>query len=347
MIVIHPNERLQSQKMKHIFALISQHKQLTKQELMDKSGLTSTTLTRVLEDLSTLGMIRADEFAASTGGRPPIIYRINRHYGYLFGLDISRATSKIVLCDGDLNIIDTQAWMMDEQMTPARLLPAIARAIVRMIEKHNIDRQSIIGLGIGAVGPLEREKGLIMNPQHFAAEGWEKVEICRVMQQYTGLHCILDNGANTAILAEYWLNNHEAIEHLLYVHAGVGIRSAIIVGGEIVYGAVDMEGAAGQMIIHCDDPHSSYRSWESFVSSPNYFGVGLANMLNILHPQKVILGGPVITHDPDYYEEAIRVALHNTYHAPTYQVIFEKSQLGEDAVALGAAVLLMKQMTAT
>lgn len=347
---MHPSDRLQGQKLRDVFSLISQYKQMTKQELMDKSGLTSSTLTRILEELLGIGIISADEYGESTGGRRPIIYRVNAQYGYVFGLDISRAASKLLLCDLQMNIIEARSWPMDKQTTPEYLLPEIADEINQIMTQHHIDHRMVIGVGIGAVGPLERGEGIILNPQHFAAKGWEKVEICRILQERTGLYCQLDNGANTAILGEYWLDNDDRIQHLLYVHAGIGIRSAIIVGGEIVYGAVDMEGAAGQMVIQCGMPDVSeqlvsFRNWESYVTSPMYFGIGLANMLNILHPQKVILGGPLVSSQSQYYDQATYTALQYTYHAPAYEVIFEKSKLGEDAVAFGAAVLMVRQMT--
>lgn len=70
------------------------------------------------------------------------------------------------------------------------------------------------------------------------------------------------------------------------------------------------------------------------------------NLLNILHPQKVILGGPLITGNDLFFEYAKQVAIQKTYHYPTYQVIFEQSKLADDAVALGAAATIIQQLTA-
>lgn len=127
--------------------------------------------------------------------------------------------------------------------------------------------------------------------------------------------------------------------------------------GKVVYGAVDMEGSIGQMIIQTDGPRlgkrgnygaletfasihaleqqaqsrlkqgreSSLRRLESdpeaigfthlaqalqeqdpltveiFTQSATYFGIGLSNLLNILHPEKVILGGSLVSSHPSFF----------------------------------------------
>lgn len=347
------NERIKGDKAKLIFHFIFKHRTMTKQQLMSKSGLPGTTLSRVLDELLAQHIIIAEQFAESTGGRKPLLYRVNSRYGYVFGLDISRAYSRLVLCDLSLKMLDSYRWEMDELMTPTRLVAEVVKQANGMLLRHRIAKEQVIGCGIGAVGPLDREQGMIINPLHFKAEGWVNVPICEQIAQQLQMSAIVDNGANTAILGEYWLE--EELEHLLYVHAGVGIRSSMIVGGNLVYGAVDMEGAAGQMIIQCDvntvhadtdaDQHAG--SWEALSKqSPDYFGVGLANLLNILHPQKVILGGPLMLSDETYYDRAIDSAIRHSYYSHAYDIKFEKSKLGDDGVALGAAVMLINKMVA-
>lgn len=398
-----PSERLVGRKSKEVYESIRRRGILSKLELKEKSGLTTSTLTRILEELTTQELILEVGYGESTGGRRPILYRTNSEYAYIFGLDISRISSKLLLCDMHLNIIDSISWKMDKTMTPTLLMDETVKEIKRMMAAHDIYSDDVLGMGIGAVGPLNRARGIIHNPQNFLAPEWKDVEICKIAEERLGFHITLDNGANAAILGEYWMEKDDQVEHLLYLHVGMGIRSSMIVGGELVYGAVDMEGAVGQMIIQCDGsiprtPTGNYGSWESYVStyaleqltktqlklgrdswlnqhvediealtypmieqallaedpmikelfmqSSSYFGVGIANMLNILHPQKVIMGGMLISNNELFYENATKVALNKTYHAPAYQVVFEKSRLGDDAVAVGAAVTIIKEMIA-
>jgi predicted NBD/HSP70 family sugar kinase len=395
-----PREQIANRKAKEVLALIRRHRTLSKADLKNRIDIPVSTLTRILDELVRDMWLIETGLGESTGGRRPILYTLNPSGAYAFGLDISRTYSLLILCDSHLNRVASRMWRMDVEMNPDRLVTIVGEAIHEMLIQTGRTPQDVLGIGVGSVGPVDRGNGMILDPLYFPAAGWHHVPICKMLKESTGCEVTLDNGANTAILGEYDTKDASELQHLLYLHAGVGIRSAMITGGQPVYGAVDMEGAIGQMIIQTDGPatmsaNGNYGSWESLASlraieqraisklklgrssmlieqlpsieqlkysdliqavqngdalakeilleSACYFGIGLANLLNILHPQKVILGGPLFTNNTIFYEETIRVANNKTSHIPRYQALFEKSRLGDEAVATGAAALLFRQ----
>ena len=111
---------------------------ISKQELQEATGYTISTLTRLLEELVELRFIEETGFGESTGGRRPTLYRIRADYGYVLGLDISRATSRIVLCDMNLNKLDSIIWPITSRSTPEHLIDAAAAAAKAMLAKHHI-----------------------------------------------------------------------------------------------------------------------------------------------------------------------------------------------------------------
>lgn len=401
--VISIKDRIANPKAKTLYALIRKHGTVSKQLLQEQTGMKGSTLTRLLEELSAEGWIEEVGLGESTGGRRPILYRLRGDRGYVFGLDISRIHSRLVLCDLHFGKIDSRVWRMTATTTPEVLIEHMTEAMRHMLEIHGIPEEKLIGVGVGAVGPLDRQKGVITNPLYFPSPGWTNVPICRMISERLRTPCLLDNGANAALLGEYWTDDpSERSEHVLYIHGGIGLRSAMLSDGKIVYGAVDMEGAVGQMIIQSDgvphrEPDGNYGSLESYASiyaleqlavsrlkqgretmlrglaerpeqvkfehlietihagdpltvemftqSAAYFGIGLANMLNLLHPEKVILGGPMFNTQNVYFETATKVAIRNAYYYPAYQVAFSRGKLGEEALAVGAAVMAAVQLT--
>lgn len=394
-------ERINGRKHKEIYDWIRRQDTISKIDLLEHSQMTGSTLTRTLEELTDQGWLLEAGFGESTGGRRPILYQTNPTAGYVFGLDISRMSSKLILCDLHMNKLDSSSWTMDETMTPEHLLEQIAKAASAMLREHGIEPASVLGMGIGAVGPLDRFSGVILETLYFPAEGWQDVQISSYLQAQLGFPVRLDNGANMAIIGESWSDRNRDYRHLLYVHLGVGIRSAMMSNGKVVYGAVDMEGSIGQMIIQTDGPRlgnrGNYGALETFASihaleqlaqsrlkqgresllrkleadpeaisfahlahalqeqdpltieiftqSATYFGIGLSNLLNILHPEKVILGGSLVSSHPSFFHTATRVAIQNTYHYPTYQVVFSQGHLGEEAIVTGAAISVINQLT--
>lgn len=395
------SERISNRKAKEVYELITRQTTVSKIDLLDQSGMTVSTLTRLLEELTSQGLILESGFGASTGGRRPILYEKNPAYAYIFGVEISRTLSKLVLVDLGMNKLEAKSWAMTEVMTPEVLIPLIVQEAQRMLAQNGIQTSQMLGIGIGAVGPVDRLSGVILEPSYFPANGWRHVEICRRLSEALRIPALLDNGANTAILAESWHQRTRSFKHLLYIHAGVGLRSSMVSEGKVIYGAVDMEGSVGQMIIQMDgvahrNQSGNYGALESYASlyaiekaakaalkqgrstmlihmvedpeqvtymhimealkkndplaveivteAATYFGIGLANLLNILHPEKVIIGGPLITGGELFFQTATQVAIRKTYYYPAYQVIFSKGQLGDEALAIGAAVMVMDQL---
>ncbi|WP_186446123.1 ROK family protein [Paenibacillus cremeus] len=107
----------------------------------------------------------------------------------------------------------------------------------------------MLGFGIGSVGPIDRKNGIILDPVHFSSIGGNNIPICNWLEQEIGIQVSIDNGANASLLGEYWSGHLQDQAHLLYLHVGVGIRSAIMTGGKMMYGAIELEVSIGQMII--------------------------------------------------------------------------------------------------
>ncbi|SCW46701.1 Sugar kinase of the NBD/HSP70 family, may contain an N-terminal HTH domain [Paenibacillus tianmuensis] len=395
-------QRIAGRKHKEIFEQIRKQGTVSKIDLLEKSGLTGSTLTRTLEELTAQGVIAEAGFGESTGGRRPILYTVNPDYAYVFGLDISRMYSKLILFDLQLNKLDSKRWVMTEDVTPKVLLEEIVAEARDMLDRRSLPADKVLGMGIGAVGPLDQASGMLLEPLHFAAAGWKNVSVTGYLESRLGFPVVLDNGANTALIGESWSDRERDYRHLLYVHVGVGLRSAMMTNGQVVYGAVDMEGSIGQMIIQTDGPrlwnHGNFGTLESYVSihaleqqaqarlkqgrdslllrlepdpekigfahlqqalqagdplmvelftqAATYFGIGLSNLLNILHPEKVILGGALIGGHAGFFHTATRVAIQRTYYYPKYQVVFSQGALGEEALATGAALLIVNKLSA-
>jgi predicted NBD/HSP70 family sugar kinase len=385
---------------KIIYQYIAEYGTLSKAELLSAFTLTSSTLSRVLDEMVSDKLLLTSGLGPSSGGRRPILYEINPNYGYFFGLEISRRYSSLGFFDMQMNPKSFTRWRMDETMTPRQLVEFVATQARNFLNDHRIEPRQVIGVGIGGVGPLDRGNGIILRPLNFPAPGWNDVSICALIEEQLGIPAMLENGANTALMGEHWSMRKENLQHLLYVHAGVGLRSAMMSNGQIVHGTIDMEGSVGQMIIQTDGPRlhdqgnfgaleafvsvqalekqarsraklgrddliTSYRvspeeinydlllqalsqdnpfAREIFLQSSAYFGIGLANLINVFHPEKIILGGALVNSHEQYYQTAIEIAQKNTYYYPEYQPLFSKGMLKEDAVSTGAALMVWRAM---
>ncbi|GAF08845.1 ROK-family transcriptional regulator [Paenibacillus pini JCM 16418] len=240
---IEAKERIPSPKAKELFFDIRRTYEIAKNDLLTASGLTVSTLTRVLDELTSIGIITESGLGASTGGRRPILYQVTAAYGYAFGLDISRVASRLILLDLAGNPVDRIEYSMSVESTPEVFIDWVVTQVEVWTLKHQLKFEQIIGMGIGAVGPLNRVTGIIEEPEWFAAPGWRHVDIVRQLEENLRIPVLLDNGANTAIIAESWANRAKDFRHMLYVHGGTGLRLAMMSDHKLIHGAVDMEGS--------------------------------------------------------------------------------------------------------
>jgi predicted NBD/HSP70 family sugar kinase len=389
-----------SPKAREIYRWIRRHSVASKHDLLKQTELPVSTLSRILDEMVENGLLEEAGLGESSGGRRPQLYQTNPKYAYVFGLDISRAQSRLILADLHLQTLEEVVWNMTDKLTPDSLIGQVIQAGRQMLERTGIRTEQLLGIGVGAVGPVDRMEGMILDPQYFAAPGWRDVPIRERLEAAFQVPVYVDNGANTAIRAEYWADSPLEIQNVLYVRAGVGLRSSMIVGGQVVYGAFDMEGAVGQMVIQTDGvPHREradrYGCLESYVSihaieqvlrsrmkqgrdtrlremvaraeeadihhmlqalaerdpltvevftqAATYFGIGLGNLLNTLHPQSVILGGPLIVSNELFFDVATRTAVRCCAYYPQYKVRFQKERLGSTAVAVGAVIQVIDE----
>jgi predicted NBD/HSP70 family sugar kinase len=73
-----------------------------------------------------------------------------------------------------------------------------------------------------------------------------------MIEQELQLPAIIDNGANTAVLAEYYFGAGRGLENIAYFNCGVGIRTGVISSGTIVRTVNDAEDAFGHMVVDVD-----------------------------------------------------------------------------------------------
>ncbi|MBP2076046.1 ROK family transcriptional regulator [Oceanobacillus polygoni] len=73
-----------------------------------------------------------------------------------------------------------------------------------------------------------------------------------------------------------------------------------------------------------------------------YSGTGLANLITIFHPSKIILSGPMYRELKLFYDMSIETAM-NRYKKlfPDLEVTFTQGELGENAAAIGAGGIVL------
>ena len=364
--------------LKETYKLIHQHGPISKISLIEKAEVKPTTMTRTIEELLENKWIQEGGVGESSGGRPPILYKINESAAWIIGLDISRMTVRIVLTNLHFTILERHSITMTVYHSPDVVFKEVNMVIEKWLEQHRISVDQLLGIGVGAVGPIHRGKGLITNPESFLAPGWERVNVIERLAQFSVL-VLVDNGANSAAVAEY-VQHNEMYSNILYCISGFGIRGGVVSDGKVLYSNQGDTSAFGHVIVQANGKVclcgregclSAYATFGAMVEefgrmrglagvtfdqflkavqsgdteavqaakkASFYYGVGLANMINILRPELVVLHGSLIYDTSFFFEDTVRHTLEHAYIPDTSLIKFKKGSLREDGISLGGAI---------
>lgn len=216
---------------KEVYNAIRKYSVITKKDLQEILEIPLTTLNRAIEALASIGLIEEGGISDSKTGRKPVLLKIKSSSFYLIGVEISRISTKMVLTDMSLNVIKKACFDIDEKIDPATLVKRIADEIRSILNTMKITPDKVLGAGVGTVGALDREKGEILNVEGFSDEGWRNFPIKQALETELGILTVLNDGANAAVLAEYWSDIGKNHLNMVYLSVGVGFRCGIISQG--------------------------------------------------------------------------------------------------------------------
>jgi glucokinase len=193
---------------------------------------------------------------------------------FIVGVDLG-GTNIVV---GSLSEDGQQTFAMRTEPTrPDQGADAVIDRMIRMIDTviaettaaSGSKREHCLGVGIGAPGPLDREKGLVITTPNL---GWTNFPLRQLVSDRSGLPATLDNDANCATLGEWWLGAARGAQHVVGVTIGTGIGGGLILNGALFHGASDVAGEIGHTTI---DVHGrrckcgNYGCLEAYASGPS------------------------------------------------------------------------------
>lgn len=166
---------------------------------------------------------------------------------YAFGVDIGGTTVKLGLFDRDGAVLDKWEIPTIKDNQGASILPDIAASIKEVMAEKSIDKEDVVGVGVGAPGPVDDE-GTIYKAVNL---GWDVFNIPKVLNGYLDLPVRAGNDANVAAYGEMWQGGGKGYSNLVAVTLGTGVGGGIIINGRILTGATGAGGEIGH--IHIDD----------------------------------------------------------------------------------------------
>lgn len=168
---------------------------------------------------------------------------------YCFGIDIGGTTVKMGLFHFDGTLVEKWEIETRKENHGENILPDVAASIQKKMEEQNLDKEDVLGIGVGIPAPVT-EAGVV---QATANLGWGYKEVKHELETLVGMTVKVGNDANVAALGEMWKGGGLGHKNMIMVTLGTGVGGGIISNGHMVVGGHGAGGEIGHICVNYDE----------------------------------------------------------------------------------------------
>jgi len=291
---------------------------------------------------------------------------------YSVGIDIGGTNVKFVLLK---NLSILKKIKISTPKSKEKIVKAITGNVKDLT--LGISRYKISGIGIGIAGPLDLSRRIVLNSPRL--KDLRKYPLADVLKKELKLKIVMDNDSNCFALAEAVLGAGKGYDLVLGVTLGSGIGGGIISkckGKSKIFRGRSSAGEIGHMVINkegskcscgnygCFETEASEiffkkrgldsiteekkakagnkRAKKLYLEFSKNLGIGLANLVNILDPDIIVIGGGFSKAGSLILNPLKKEIKSRILSDQSKNVKIVLSKLGEFSGAIGAALLIKK-----
>ncbi|GLY39581.1 sugar kinase [Amycolatopsis sp. NBRC 101858] len=360
------HDSMRARNLEVVLGAVSRGGPLTRAALAELTGLTKSTVSKLVGDLVDAGLL-AETGPARAGerGRPGVEVVLSGARVASLGLEINVDYLAVRVLDltGDVRFA-ARRERDNRGSRPKKVLAELqALATEALTETHRLGLE-VAGAVLAVSGPVG--DGVLFSAPNL---GWQDVRPADLLHLPVPVE--LDNEANLAALGELWFGDGE--RDFLYVSGEVGIGAGLVVNGTLFSGARGLAGELGHVVVAPDGPRcrcggsgclETFAGQEALLTAGNALsvpallaslahgdqvalaaceaagralGLALTSAVNLLDVDRIVLGGVFTQLYPWLSEpvsEVLSARLGGLRGTPP---VLSASRLGGDAATLGAA----------
>ncbi|MFD1849331.1 ROK family transcriptional regulator [Oceanobacillus bengalensis] len=357
---------------------------ISRAQIAKETSLTPPTVSSIVKELIEQGLVRESTLGTSSGGRKPTMLHINNDAFYVIGVDAGPETVECILSDLKGQVFQRTSSSIKSQLTNDEFVSILKQNIHALLQLSSVDHEKIIGIGVAMHGVVDVETGMsLVAPNlnlrdipikdrleeefHITVKVENDARAMALGESWFGGHDDVDSmvavnigrgvGAGVVIGGKLYHGAQDIAGEL--GHMTIDLHGAICECGNpgclqtFVSGDAIVERARKQAEdMNIRTGHDVYKEAkqgnESYIhilqETGGIIGIGLTNLIHLINPRKIVLGGGVLKSEefmmPKIIETIQQRAL--THKARQTEVVV--TQLGDDATLLGAVSLLLVEL---
>lgn len=243
--------------------------------LSQRSSLKQSTVTYIINDFIKWGLVTETGLIPGSKGRRSIGIAIDKSQYAVLGVRIARTSFCVGAFDMSGDCIFEKRIRHTHRNSTREILDRIVEELKVILEQ--LPHRVFLAIGVAVPGPFNtKEEKIVLMTETI---GWSEVNIREELQKNFHLPVFLVHDANAGAWAQLWWNKTLSWDGtFVYISAGQGIGSGILIDGETLTGSVGFAGEIGHMtVVHnglkCEC--GNYGCLEKYTSS-----IALTRMVN-------------------------------------------------------------------
>ncbi|MGM9800360.1 MAG: ROK family protein [Muribaculaceae bacterium] len=246
-------ESKNSSQKKRIITYYIHYGNSTITDLAKVLDLSIPTVTKLVEDMCSSGILNSYGKLETAGGRHPQLYGLNPDACYFVGVDIRRFCVNIGLINFNGELVENQMNVPYTFENSPKGLDNLCDIIRTFISSLIVEKDKILDISINVSGRVNPDSGYSYSWFNFGED-----PLSQVMTDKIGIDVYIDNDTRAMTYGEYLRGNINEKKDMLFVNLSWGLGLGIIIDGKLYKGKSGFAGEFGhtpaynnEIICHC------------------------------------------------------------------------------------------------
>ncbi|OPL17415.1 MAG: hypothetical protein AVO38_00020 [delta proteobacterium ML8_D] len=233
---------------KNILKIVIDVGQISRIDISRQLKISRPTTSAYIGELIEEGLIEEIGKSDSTpsGGKKAVLLQFRVRAGYILGVMIGVKNIRIALTDLSSSIIEMTKIPTEEWLGPEAVIDKLTNKLKEIIKKSGVDKESIIGIGIGATGLVDGKNGLVIFSPNLS--GWSNIKLKEIIEKKIDLPVFIENECRVQAIAEKKYGLAKDIRDFVCFETGTGIGTGVFIDNKLVIGNKGMAGEVGHII---------------------------------------------------------------------------------------------------
>lgn len=163
----------------------------------------------------------------------------------MIGIDLGGTNIKGAVVDEAGHIVTAHSIETRSELGFAKVAGRIADLAKHLLKQ--VSGQEVIGIGIGAPGPLSHAEGIIYRAPNLP--GSENYPLAKELREKLNRPVSLENDANAAAYGEFLAGAGAKYDSMVLLTLGTGVGGGVVLDGQLLRGQFESAGEVGHMIV--------------------------------------------------------------------------------------------------